>query len=94
MISWDEVERLKEEAAELGRYSIHIAVGLSLTLSLTAVAIISKQNLTNYLIADLAAFAVPLPIALYFRRRIVLLGAVVYVGVLILALVAAVLFGI
>ena len=94
MGSWNEVQRLREEAAELGRYSVHIAVVLSVTLSLTAVAIISKQNLTNYLLVDLAAFAIPLPIALYFRRRIVFLGAFVYAAVLVVALVAAILFGI
>ena len=93
MISWDEVERLRREAAELGRYSIHMSVVLSLILSLAAVAIISKQHLTNYLVVDLAAFALPLPVALYFKNRIVLLGAFVYVAVLILALGATVLFG-
>ena len=94
MISVDKVERLKREAAELGRYSIHIAVALSVVCSLAAVAIISKKNLTNYLWADLAAFAIPLPIALYFRNQIVYLGAFVYVVVLMLALAAAVVFGI
>jgi hypothetical protein len=94
MISLIEMERLKEEAAELGRYSIHIAVALSLVCSLAAVTIISKKNLTNYLLADLAAFAIPIPIALYFRKQIVFFGAFVYVIVLIAALGAAVVFGI
>jgi hypothetical protein len=42
----------------------------------------------------LAAFAVPIPIALYFKKRIVLLGGFAYVAALILILEAAVLFGI
>jgi hypothetical protein len=94
MISVMEMERLKQEAYELGRYSIHVAVALSLICSLVAVAIISKKNPTNYLLADLAAFAIPIPIALYFRQQIVWFGAALYVGVLILALAAAVMFGI
>ena len=94
MISRNEVERLKRDAAARGRYSIHVAIALSLICSLAAVAIISKKNLTNYLLADLAAFAVPIPIALYFKNRIVLLGAFTYVAALILALSAAVVFGI
>ena len=94
MISMEKIGPLKREAAELGRYSIHIAVALSLVCSLAAVAIISKKNLTNYLWADLAAFAIPLPIALYFRNQIVFLGTFVYVVVLVVALGAAILFGI
>ena len=93
MISY-EVARLKQEAAELGRYSIPVAVALSLVCSLAAVAIISRTHLTNYLWADLAVFLVPIPIALYFRSRIVLLGAFAYGVALILVLGAAVLFGI
>ncbi len=94
MLSWNKVERLKEESAELGRYSIQVAVALSLICSLAAVAIVSKKNPTNYLWADLAAFAVPIPVALYFKNRIALLGAFAQAAVLIMALGAAVLFGI
>jgi hypothetical protein len=74
MISWNEVERVKRDAAASGRYSTHVAIALSLTCSLAAVAIISKNNLTNYLWADLAAFAVPIPIALYFKTALFCLG--------------------
>jgi hypothetical protein len=63
-------------------------------LSLAAVAILSKQHLTNQPWSDITAFALPLPIALYFRKRIVLFGVFAYVAVLIVALVAAILFGI
>jgi len=93
MISWNELERLEEEAAELSSYSIHMAVVLSLVFSLTAVVITSKTHLTNYLWVDAAAFAVPIPIALYFRKRLVLLGAVAYAAALIMFLGAAVMFG-
>jgi len=94
MISWNEVERFKRETAELGRYSIHIAVVLSLVFSLAAVAIISKKHFTNYLWVDVAVFVVPIPIALYFKNRIALLGVFTYAAFVILALGAAVLFGI
>jgi hypothetical protein len=94
MISWNDVERLNRDAAVRGRYSIHAAIALSLICSLAAVAIISKKNLTSYLWVDLAVFAVPIPIALYFKNRIVMLGAFTYVAALILALSAAIVFGI
>jgi hypothetical protein len=95
MISWDEAERLKREAGEHGRSSIQISVvGLSLIFSLAAVAIISKDPSSNSLWFDLAAFVVPIPIALYFKRRIVQLGDFAYLAALILTLSAAVLFGI
>jgi len=94
MISWNEAERLKEEAAELGSCGSHMAVVLSLVFSLTAVAVISKTQATNYLWAIVAAFALPIPIALYFKKRIVLLGAFAYAAALILFLGAAVLFSI
>ena len=69
MLSWNEVERLKRDVADFGRYSVHIAIVLSLVFSFTAVAILSKKHLTNQLWAGVAAFAVPMPIALYFRNR-------------------------
>jgi hypothetical protein len=94
MISWDEVERLEREATELRRYGNHTSIVLSLIFSLTAVVIISKKHLTNYVWLDVAAFAVPIPVAFYFRNWIVLLGPFGYVAALILFLVAAILFGI
>jgi len=94
MLSWNELERLKHEAVERGRCSIYLAIVLSIVLSLTAIAILSKKHLDNQLWADLTACAVPMPIALYFRNRIVLLGWFTYVAVLGVALVVAVLFGI
>jgi hypothetical protein len=94
MLSWDELERLKRDAADLGRYSIHIAVVLSLVFSLMAVAILSKKHLTNYVWAEVAAFVVPMPVALYFRNRIVMLGVFTYIAALGIALIAAVLFGV
>jgi hypothetical protein len=94
ILSKDEVERIKRDAADLGRYSIHIAIVLSLMFSLTAVAILSKKHLTNYLWAEVPAFVVPMPVALYFRNRIVLLGVFTYIAALAVALIAAVLFGV
>jgi hypothetical protein len=94
MTSCDEVEELKREAAELGRYSAHMSMVLSLIFSLAAVVIISKKHLTNFIWVDAAAFAVPIPIALYFKSRIVRLGAFGYVAAVILFLGAAILFGI
>lgn len=90
----NEISRLKEEAAELGRYSIHIAIVLSIVFSLTAVVILSRQHMTHQLRACIVAVVVPMPIALYFRSRIALLGVFAYVAALIVALVAAVMFGI
>ncbi len=98
MPSWsipkNEVERLKEEAAELGRYSVHIVIVLSLVFSLMAVAILSKRQLTHEFSACVVAFVVPMPIALYFRNRIVLFGVFTYIVVLVVALIAVILFGI
>ena len=93
MLPFIELERLKREAAELGRYSVHISIILSLVFSLMAVAILSRQHLTNQFWADVTAFAVPMPIALHFRNRIVLLGVFTYVSALIVALTATVVFG-
>jgi hypothetical protein len=82
-----------ESPAERSVYGTHIAVVLSLVLSLAAVVILSKNHLTNPWV-DVAAFAIPMPIALYFRNGIVLLGVFAYVAALVVALGAAVLFGI
>jgi hypothetical protein len=89
-----ELERLKKDAADFGRYSIHLSIVLSLVLSLAAAAIISKSHLTDSLSISLLVFAVPIPIALYFRKRIILIGTVVYALALIASLLAAVLFGV
>lgn len=98
MPSWTigktEVERLKEEAAELKGYSVHIAVALSVVFSFSAVAILSKRHLTHQLLACILACSVPMPLALYFRNRIVQLGFFTYVAALVIALIAAILFGI
>jgi hypothetical protein len=90
----NEVERPERETAELGRYSIYTAVALSLICSLVALAIISKNHLANDLWGYVAILAVPIPISLYFRDRIILFGNAAYVIGLLLALGAAVVFGI
>jgi hypothetical protein len=85
MLSWLELERLKRETVDLG--------GIASMLRLTAIPILS-QHITHPLWADAAAIAVPMPIDLYFRNRIVLLGMCTYGAFLIIALGAAVLLGI
>ena len=98
MPSWsipkNAVERSKEEAAELERYSVHIVIFLSLVFSLMAVAILSKRLLTHQFSVCVVAFVVPMPIALYFRHRIVLFGVFTYIAALVIALIAVILFGI
>jgi hypothetical protein len=91
--TWDEVKLGKEGAAEFGPNSNHLAVVLSLVLSLTAVAIISK-NLVNSIFVDLVAFIVPMPIALYFENRLSRFRVLTYVAAIALSLGAAILFGI
>jgi hypothetical protein len=90
MIYSDERNRLEEDAPEL---AVRMAIVLSLILSLTAVAILSKQQLTKYLWADVAALTVPLFLASYFRDRIASLRPYAYVAGLIVILGSAVLFG-
>lgn len=94
MITLQTLALVKRDAAELARYSVQMSVVLGMICSLAAVAILSKNQVTNHLWAGVAAIAAPIPIALYFRRQIVPLGTLPFVGALILALGAAVLFGI
>ena len=94
MLSWNKLEGEKRETADLGHYSVRIAIVLSLVVSLMAVAILSKKHIMNDIWADLGVFAVPMFIGLYFRNRIVLLGFNTFVAAMIIALVAAILFGI
>ena len=81
MISWNEVERLKREATELGRYSIHVCLVLSLVFSLAAVAIISKKDLTNYLWLDVAALGRSDAHRFVFQKPVALLGVFTYAAV-------------
>ena len=98
MQSWtlqkNEVDQLEEEASELRSYSAHIAVVLSVVFSFTAVAILSKRHLRHQFSACVLACAVPMPVALYFKNRIVRLGAFTHVAAVVIALIAAILFGI
>ena len=93
MPTWNEIQRLRTEASDLGKYGVHVAIVLSLVFSLAVVVILSKTYVT-YFWVNFATFVVPMPIALYFRKRIVNLGVITYVAALIAALVAAILFGI
>jgi hypothetical protein len=86
MITWDEVGAQKVGSC--------FPVVLSLIFSLAIVAVISKNHLMNSLWIDMAAFAVPVPIALYFENRIVRFGGFTCVAIIVLFLGAAILFGI
>jgi len=94
MMTWDKMERPKRDTAELVLSNNHLAIVLSLILSLAIVAISSKNHILNSLWFDLAAFAFPIPIVLYFQKRIVRFGIFTCVAAIVLPLGAAVLFGI
>ena len=82
---------LKPEAAQSDRDSIRLWAILSLTISLTTVAIFSKKHpahLWAYATA-LIAFA---SLALCFRNGLVRLGPYVFVAILVVILGVAVLF--
>ena len=87
----DEMTRSAEDAREL---AVRMSIVLSLILSLTAAAILSKHQLTKYLWVDVAALTVPLFLASYFRDRIVSLRPCACVAGLIVILGSAVWFGI
>lgn len=93
MITRDEVQRQEWDTDDRGPDG-HFAVVLSLVFSLAVVAIISKNHAVDSLWIDLAAFAVPIPIALYFENRIGRFGVFTCVASVITLLGAAVLFGI
>ena len=94
MLSWTGLDRAKRDAAGVGRYSVHMSLVLSVVVSLAAIAILSKRHRTDYLWVHVAAFVIPMPIALDVRNRIVLVGAVSYVARLKVFLAGAVIFGI
>ena len=93
MINWEPLER-QQDSAGLGLKSGHFVAVLSLVVSLALVAIISKNHVINSLWIDVAAFAVPIPIVLYFEKRILRFGVFTCVATIVLPLAAAVLFGI
>ena len=93
MIIRDEVGLKNRSLLNLAS-SGHFAVVLSLVLSLAIIAISSKHHVLNSLWFDVAAFAVPIPIVLYFENRIIRLGILTRVAAIVLPLGAAVLFGI
>ena len=86
----DEMNRSEEDAREL---AVRMSIVLSLILSLTAAAILSKHQLTKYLWVDVAALTGPLFLASYFRDRIVSLRPYAYFAGLIVVLSSGVLFG-
>ena len=84
---------MTQSEGDVRELAVRMAIVLSLILSLTAAAILSKHQLTKYLWVDVAALTVPLLLASYFRDRIVSLRAYAYVGGLIVILGSGVLFG-
>ena len=70
MLSSTGLDRSKRDAAGVGRYSVHMSLILSVVVSLAAIAILSKRHLTDYLWVHVAAFVIPMPIALYFRNKV------------------------
>ena len=94
MSTWNEVVPVKWAAVEFGPHRNNSAIVLSLLLSLTALAIVSKNHLGTWLWADLAAFVAPIPIVLYFEDRIIRFRVFTYVVVIVLTLGAAILFGV
>jgi hypothetical protein len=93
MMNWELLER-QQDSAGLDLYSGHFVAVLSLVFSLALVAIVSKNHVINSLWIDVAAFAVPIPIVLYFEKRILRFGVFSCVATIVLPLSAAVLFGI
>jgi hypothetical protein len=79
MISWNEMKQLGRDAPKLARRGAGVSIVLSVVCSLAAVVILSKRHVTDYL---WFGFAVPIPIALYFKKQIGLLGIYTYVAVL------------
>ncbi len=94
MITWAEWTQRKYAAAAFSARRSHIAFVLSLVSSLAAVAIISKNHFTYSLWIHVAAFAIPIPIVLYFEKQIVRLRVFTCIAAIVLLLGAAVLFGI
>jgi hypothetical protein len=71
-----------------------IAIVPAILISLAGISILSKKPLTPYPWLISAAFLVPIPIALFFRKEIALAGVWLYTAVLIGVLAAVVLFGV
>jgi hypothetical protein len=94
MITYNQVERVRQETIEFNHYSIRLWIVLSLILSLASMVILSKRQMLDHRALYAAALVVPLAFTLYFRNRIVRLGPFVYVATLVGMLAAAVFFGI
>ena len=73
MISWNEMEQLGRDAAKLARRGASVSIVLSVVCSLPLSSSLSKRHVSDYLWIDFAAFAVPILIALYFKKHVGLL---------------------
>jgi len=73
MTSWNEMEQLGRNAAQArspGRGCVDCIIGV---VFITAVVILSKRHVTDYLWIDFAAFAVPILIVFCFKKDVALL---------------------
>jgi len=71
-----------------------VAIVLGLVVSLAALSILSRNQVTPYLWITAAAFLAPIPIALVFRKEIASLAVWLYIAAVLLVLVTALLFGV
>ena len=90
----NEVERRKQNRVKPVLSGNHLAVVMSLVMSLAIVAISSKNHVVNSLWFVVAAFALPMPIVLYLENRLGGFGIATRCAAIVLPLAAAILFGI
>ena len=94
MITYNEVERMRQEAVEFNDYSIRLWIVLSLILSLASIFILSKKPFLDHNALYATALIVPISCSLYFRNRIARFGPLAYVATLVGMLSVGVYFGI
>jgi len=86
-----EAQRLSD-AAEFNRHSMRIWFVLSVVMSLATFSIFAKYRLVGLSIVPI--LVIPLSLTLYFKAHIASMGPWVHAATLVLALFAAVVFGI
>jgi hypothetical protein len=93
MITYNEVERMRQEEVEFNHYSIRLWIVLSLLLSLASIFILSKKPLLDHRALYAAALIATISCGLFFRKRIGRFGPFAYVATLVGILSMAVYFG-
>ena len=93
MITYNEVERMRQEAVEFNDYSIRLWIVLSLILSLASIFILSRKPFLDHRALYATALIVPISCGLYFRNRIARFGPLAYVATLVGMLSVGVYFG-